>query len=119
MTVIFGLVLFVYLLTIAQLIYGFGKIKTYVPSGKIPKTYFSIVVPFRNEAKNLPDLLDSFKRLNYPVDLFEIILVDDFSEDHSQKLIYEWRMQNGSFEFTLLENIKLSGSPKKERIKST
>jgi cellulose synthase/poly-beta-1,6-N-acetylglucosamine synthase-like glycosyltransferase len=116
MIVFFLVVILVYAVTMAQLIYGFGKIKTYIPSGQSPKTYFSIVVPFRNEAKNLPDLLDSFKRLNYPIDLFEIILVDDFSEDDSQKLVYNWRMQNGSFEFTLLENIKLSGSPKKDAI---
>jgi len=116
MIVFFLLVILVYAVTMAQLIYGFGRIKTFVPGRNAPKTFFSIVVPFRNEAQNLPDLLDSFKRLDYPVDLFEIILVDDFSEDHSQKIVYEWRMQNGSFEFTLLENTKISGSPKKDAI---
>lgn len=116
MIVFLLLVILVYAVTMAQLIYGFGKIKTYVSTDRTPKTYFSIVVPFRNEAKNLPDLLQSIKRLNYPIDLFELIFVDDFSEDHSQKLVYEWRMQNGEYEFTLLENIKLSGSPKKDAI---
>lgn len=116
MIVFFLVVILVYAVTMAQLIYGFGKIKTYVPSAKTPQTYFSIVVPFRNEAQNLPDLLDSFKRLDYPIDLFELILVDDFSEDNSQKIVYSWRMENGAFEFTLLENIKMSGSPKKDAI---
>jgi len=116
MMVFFLLVILVYAVTIAQLIYGFEKIKTFVPTDQIPKTYFSIVVPFRNEAQNLPGLLDSIRNLNYPIDLFEMILVDDFSDDHSQKIIYEWRMQNGSFECTMLENIKISGSPKKDAI---
>lgn len=116
MMVFLVLVILVYAVTVAQLIYGFGKIKTYVPVPKPPQTYFSIVVPFRNEKDNLPDLLASFKRLDYPIDLFEIILVDDFSEDHSQRLVYDWRMQNGEFEFTLLENIRISGSPKKDAI---
>lgn len=110
------LTILVYAVTIAQLIYGFGKIKTHVPVLKTPKTYFSIVVPFRNEKEHLPDLLASFKRLDYPIDLFEIILVDDFSEDNSQRIVYNWRMENGEFEFTLLENIKISGSPKKDAI---
>jgi hypothetical protein len=38
-------------------------------------------VPFRNEAANLPLLLDSFSELNYPKERFEVILVDDESEE--------------------------------------
>ena len=116
MMVFFLLVILAYAATIAQLIYGFGKVKTYTPSGKPPQTFFSIVVPFRNEAQNLPALLESFRNLNYPLDLFEMILIDDFSEDDSQRLLYNWRMQNGAFDVTLLENINISGSPKKDAI---
>lgn len=116
MMVFFLLVILAYAATIAQLIYGFGKVKTYTPTAKPPKTFFSIVVPFRNEAQNLPALLESFRNLDYPLDLFEIILIDDFSEDDSQRLLYNWRMQNGAFDVTLLENIKISGSPKKDAI---
>jgi cellulose synthase/poly-beta-1,6-N-acetylglucosamine synthase-like glycosyltransferase len=39
------------------------------------------MVPFRNEAANLPLLLDSFSELNYPKERFEVILVDDESEE--------------------------------------
>ena len=69
-----------YALTIGWLIYGFTKINTFEYSGLSPKTNFSIIVPFRNEAENLPILLESFSKLNYPNDLFEVILVDDASE---------------------------------------
>lgn len=110
------LAILVYAATMAQLIYGYGKIKADTFEVQKPETFFSIVVPFRNEAQNLPVLLESFRQLNYPVELFEIILVDDFSEDHSQRMVYDWRMQNGTFDFTLLENIKISGSPKKDAI---
>ena len=80
MIVFFALVLLVYALTIAQLVYGFGKVRPYVTKcDAVPKTFFSIVVPFRNERENLPVLLDSIRKLQYPIDLFEIILVDDFS----------------------------------------
>ena len=116
MIVFILLILLVYVLTIVQLIYGFGKIRPYVASEKPAKTFFSIVVPFRNEVENLPALLESFRNLNYPKDLFEMILVDDFSEDESVRLVYNWRMENGEFQFTLLENIKISGSPKKDAI---
>ena len=110
------LILLIYVLTISHLIYGFDQIKAYKSSDSKPKTHFAIVVPFRNESANLRPLLDSIKNLNYPKTLFEIILVDDFSEDDSVKLIYNWRMENGEFHTTLLENVRISNSPKKDAI---
>lgn len=116
MMVFLVVIILVYAVTMAQLVYGFGKIKTFVPVAKPPRTFFTIVVPFRNEKDNLPILLESLRQLNYPIDLFEIVLIDDFSQDDSQKLIYIWRMQHGEYDVTLLENIKVSGSPKKDAI---
>lgn len=118
-TIVLSLILLVYALTIGQLIYGFDKVKSYHQPSTInhqPKTFFAIVVPFRNEVANLPHLLESIKNLDYPIDLFEIILVDDFSEDHSTRIIYNWRMENGKFQTTLLENLRISNSPKKDAI---
>ena len=57
-----------------QLIFGFDKVKTFVRTDEKPKTTFSIIVPFRNEEKNLPKLLKSISNLNYPKELFEIIM---------------------------------------------
>ena len=116
MILILLLILMVYAVTIAQLIAGFDKIKITPLIAGQPKTFFAIVVPFRNESVNLPILLESIKNLNYPKELFEMILVDDFSEDNSVRKVYEWRMNNGVFQTTLLENIRLSGSPKKDAI---
>jgi cellulose synthase/poly-beta-1,6-N-acetylglucosamine synthase-like glycosyltransferase len=116
MIVLLGIVLLIYVVTIGHLIFGFDKIKTFHPKELAPKTFFAIVVPFRNESANLPQLLDSFKNLNYPKDLFEIILVDDFSEDDSVKQVYNWRMENGEFQTTLLENLRITASPKKDAI---
>lgn len=117
--VILALILFIYAITIAQLIIGFDKIKTYgepETRNSKPITFFAIVIPLRNEVDNLPQLLESLKNLDYPKDLFEIILVDDFSTDESVKCIYNWRMQNGAFQTTLLENLRISNSPKKDAI---
>ena len=110
------LIVLVYLVTIIHLIVGFNAVKTFHPKEITPKTFFAIVVPFRNESASLPQFLESIKNLKYPIDLFEIILVDDFSEDDSVRLIYNWRMENGTFQTTLLENIRLSNSPKKDAI---
>ncbi|MFZ4105645.1 glycosyltransferase family 2 protein [Flavobacterium sp.] len=114
--VVFLFILVIYVLFIVQLIYGFNKVKAFEKTELKPKTAFSIIVPFRNEAKNLPKLLRSISKLNYPKELFEIILVDDFSTDTSEKICIQWRMANGLIESTLLENLRLSNSPKKDAI---
>jgi cellulose synthase/poly-beta-1,6-N-acetylglucosamine synthase-like glycosyltransferase len=105
-----------YLLTIGQLIWGAKQLKPFESNDKTPSTFFSIIIPFRDEAQNLPRLLESFKNLNYPHELFELIFVDDFSTDESVKLLYQWRTANGTLQTTLLENIQLSHSPKKDAI---
>ena len=73
MTFILLVLFIVYAVIIAHLIYGFDQIKSYENKILNPKTYFAIVVPFRNESSNLPQLLESIKNLNYPKALFEII----------------------------------------------
>ena len=111
--IVLFLILALYVVFILQLIFGFNKVKSFERTDEQPKTSFSIIVPFRNEEKNLPKLLKSISSLNYPKDLFEIIMVDDFSKDNSERVYIKWRMENGLIETTLLENLRLSNSPKK------
>lgn len=114
---LFFILLFIsYAIFIGLLIYGFLKIADFSPSDGEPQTSFSVVVPFRNEEKNLVDLLHSFTTVNYPKDLFEIILVDDASEDLSVSAINEWKKKNPFFDLTVTENIRASDSPKKDAI---
>ena len=47
-------------------------------------TNFSLLVSFRNEADRLPYLLQSISEIDYSLDKFEIILVDDHSSDMSR-----------------------------------
>ncbi|MFY7840531.1 MAG: glycosyltransferase, partial [Lacibacter sp.] len=42
-------------------------------------TRFSIIIPARNEEKNIAACLQSIAQLNYPNELFEVIVMDDFS----------------------------------------
>lgn len=43
----------------------------------------TVLIPFRNEEKNLSALFQSLKRLQYPIDDYEIILINDHSDDRS------------------------------------
>jgi cellulose synthase/poly-beta-1,6-N-acetylglucosamine synthase-like glycosyltransferase len=103
------IILSLYFATILLLIYGFTKVKKYDSIGLKPKTTFTIVVPFRNETTNLPILLESISKMNYSMDLFEVILVDDDSEE-------VFSVQYSLFSVQLIENIRKSNSPKKDAI---
>ena len=108
---ILGTVFLIYLLFIGQLIYGFNRMRRFSKAEFTPKTSFSIVVPFRNEKENLPNLLHSIALLNYPKELVEVILVDDDSDD-------EFRIQNLEFRIQMVKNIRKSHSPKKDAIET-
>lgn len=115
-TIVLSLILVAYVILIAQLILGYDKVKTFKRTHVEPKTAFSIIVPFRNEEKNLPKLLQSFSKLNYPYKLIEIVMVDDFSTDSSERVCIKWRLDHEFLDTTLLENLRLSNSPKKDAI---
>ncbi|MCG9791633.1 glycosyltransferase [Flavobacterium algicola] len=101
--------IFMYYFAVLALVYGFAKIKEPLQSDVAPKTKFSIIVPFRNEEHNLPTLLNSIALLNYPVNLFEVILVDDDSID-------TFLVPNHKFKIKLIVNKRISKSPKKDAI---
>jgi cellulose synthase/poly-beta-1,6-N-acetylglucosamine synthase-like glycosyltransferase len=52
--------------------------------------FVSVVVAARNEAENIGFLLDDLLAQDYPQDRFEIIAVDDFSEDNTGEIIKEY-----------------------------
>jgi glycosyltransferase involved in cell wall biosynthesis len=108
-TFILSAFIIVYIFTIAVLIYGFTKVNTIDSIGLKPKTAFTIIVPFRNEAENLPLLLESFSKLNYPMNLIEVILVDDESEE-------KFSPQRSAFNIRIIKNNSVSNSPKKDAI---
>ncbi|MEJ2005067.1 MAG: glycosyltransferase [Cyclobacteriaceae bacterium] len=51
------------------------------------KLRFSVLIPFRNEAERIAPLIASLKQLNYPYQFFEILFIDDHSEDGTASLI--------------------------------
>ncbi len=62
--------------------YWWSKTKTVAVNSTFqPSTRFSIIIPARNEEKNIAACLQSIAQLNYPNELFEVIVMDDFSTD--------------------------------------
>lgn len=104
-----------YIILIAWLIYGFSKVTAFNEDGK-KETTFSVVVPFRNELAHLPQLLESITALDYPLDKFEFLLVDDDSTDESTLIIKHFKTHHPAVSIHILQNQRTSNSPKKDAI---
>lgn len=61
---------------------------------EIVRTKISVIVPARNEEKNIARCLDSLINQTYSRDCLEIIVVDDHSTDHTWKILSELASRN-------------------------
>ncbi|PWT95889.1 MAG: glycosyl transferase [Bacteroidetes bacterium] len=59
--------------------------KDFVPFEKL-----SVIIPARNEEKNIRACLESVTNQTYPAELFEIIVVDDHSDDTTASIVNEF-----------------------------
>ena len=76
------LLLFPYIVLLLLYRYWWSKgVSVAAPASFRPTIRFSIIIPARNEEKIISDCLQSIGQLNYPKELFEVIVMDDFSTD--------------------------------------
>ena len=90
------------------------KKSTPVPTADL-KAKFSIIVPMRNEAKNLLALWDGLNQQNYPIDHFEVIFVNDQSTDDGP-IILSALLTKSQLDAQLLHTYGTSFSPKKQAL---
>jgi len=105
-----------YTVLIISLIKGFNQLKFPNTKKSSPENQFSILVPFRNEAQHLPDLLNSFIDLDYPINKIEFILINDQSGDESERVISEFNALHKTLNLVMIHNEPKSDSPKKDAI---
>jgi len=117
MLVISFIITLFYVFLIGSLIIGFDKVTVFKLEKSVSKTTFSVIIPFRNEAENLSALLESISKLNYSKSLYEIIFVDDASEDDSNHLIMK-HLTNNENDIKIISNDRKTHSPKKDAITS-
>ncbi len=105
-----------YTALITALLFGWKKVEKFELKEVSPLNKFSIIIPFRNEAENLPDLLYSLSNLAYPRSYFEIILVNDESEDNSLRACLHFKQSHPELTFSIINNKRSTASPKKDAI---
>lgn len=70
------------------------QIPAYRKSAGKTVTKITVIIPARNEAQNIGQCLQSIMNQTYPAELFEIIVVDDYSTDNTSKVVQSFTRQN-------------------------
>ncbi len=87
------LLLFVQIVLMENYRRWFLKLRTFIPSKNTSVTKFSVIIPARNEALNIEQCLLTVLNQQYPVELFEVIVVDDFSTDDTSAVVQRLQQQ--------------------------
>jgi glycosyltransferase involved in cell wall biosynthesis len=74
-----------YIYLLSRIYRSLTHIKSYHPQS-VPVLFLSVVVACRNEGKNLPVLLRHLSKQDYNPDLFEILIIDDNSNDNTSAI---------------------------------
>ncbi len=92
------LIAFLLLLCYAALIFyyssGWYALQVYTAKAITPKTRISVIIPARNEAAVIGSCLHSMLQQTYPATLFEVLVVDDFSEDGTATVVNNFAGSN-------------------------
>lgn len=96
------IIFIVYISLMLMIIYHFDKnitiFKAYTPELKV-----SIIIPFRNEENNICNCIDSVLKQNYNKLNYEIIAIDDHSEDHSLQKLEKYKHNK---QIKIISNLK-------------
>lgn len=91
--ILLAIVLLLYgiVLLVPAFVFIFSQPQTEVSSA--PKTKMSLLLPVRNEEKNIGACLESILLLDYPKELLEIIVINDHSNDRTKEIAEEFNKQ--------------------------
>ncbi len=113
-----GIILLItYVFIIGIYSYYWNKLSFWkVPSSYIPITKVTVIIPARNESENIFDCIHSILKQDYPSELLEIIIIDDFSDDDTAQIVRS--IKDERIQLIQLENesIEIVNSYKKKAI---
>ena len=89
LSIIFILLLASYFVFIRNIRIGLTKLGYYKTQAQLDE-FISVIIPFRNESEKIVENLKGLELQNYPDDKYEVIYINDFSEDKSLE-----KLQNG------------------------
>ena len=109
-------ILVLYIVLIVAFTVGMRRLPSFEPTTRSFLHSFSILVVFRDEKDNLPILVKHLEQLDYPKDKFEVILIDDGSQDGSKDLVKSFQRDLPKLKMRLYELKESTSSPKKDAL---
>lgn len=106
-------IVFLYAVQVIQYAIGWMSATAIVPCTPIHK--IAVVIAVRNEEKMIENCLKALLSQNYPSQLFDVIVVDDFSEDGTVACIEKFSREHANV--FLLQLTSDEGSGKKKAIR--
>ena len=95
--------LVLYIIRIFQYLSGWKQVVEFKPSFSSHNIFVSIIIPVRNEENNIKGLLKDLINQNYPNELYEVILVNDHSEDSTTRIIEPFCSNHSNFRVIQLQ----------------
>jgi len=93
LTIMYAIILMAYRFWFGKMrVFQFNQIEALSPNQST--TQFTIIIPARNEAANIKACVDSILNQDYPGAAFEIIVIDDFSEDDTTFIVHALSQQH-------------------------
>lgn len=104
-----------YLCLLLLVFAGLSKLKI---KDKTKYPSISIVIAARNEELRIMPAIQSMMKLNYPVEKFEVIWVDDASADYTADIIEQYAKQQKNWKLIRIDKKSVSLRGKKKALKS-
>ena len=83
----------------------FKRLRYFKPDETLkPVTGFSIIIPARNEQENIERCVSSILNNDYPEKLYEVIVVDDFSDDATSFIVKKMQERFPNLKLIELKN---------------
>lgn len=76
--------------------YWYNKLSLFAPTTPDDFKHFSVVIPARNEADNIQQCIQSILAQSYPASHFEIMVIDDFSEDATAQIVQNMQLTHAN-----------------------
>lgn len=120
MLIYFFIIFIIYYSFICAILYGWNKIKLTINTNKLsPSEFVSVIIAVRNEQKNISRLIKCLDKQSFPKDRFEVIFIDDHSEDKTA-LTIEQSLEEFNLNIRVFKNDFQANqliSPKKAALK--
>lgn len=109
----FPLFLFLTLLYCVILIWLIRGLSRLMPGQNRLKPFVSVIIAARNEEKNIGDCIRAILEQQYPIDRYEMIVVDDRSEDRTAEIVKKMMGKKPHLKLITIQERDRSTSPKK------